>query len=344
MNDLPHEQLREGNSSPDSINSTIPDSGTGRQVPMKLFVGSLPYDANEVDLMPIFEPFGKVVELRIQRDQTGRSRGCATLTFATTESAEQCIHALHGRYCCGNLSSPIQVKEFEYREPVPVTCFVDGMPFELCESEIWASLSMRYGQVVSVVKTGVNSAYITFYKKSSAYSMFADARRHSVFLKNMLCPSVTVTIMQYAPTGAIPIMPLPYMGFVAPPVIIPTATPMVNPLSVVTGEDVPMKLFVGCLPYSKAAPDIADLFSPFGAIKEVAILVDNVGKSRGAAFVTFVKSSDADKAMKELEGYCFPGCARAINISRAIKQTNPADYATRRIELSTNRDEVTTSH
>jgi len=82
-----------------------------------------------------------------------------------------------------------------------------------------------------------------------------------------------------------------------------------------------MKLFVGCLPYSKTAQDIADLFSPFGTLIEVAILTDYSGKSRGAAFVTFSKTSEAKRALDELKGFAFPKSTRPINISFAYKQT-----------------------
>ena len=85
-------------------------------------------------------------------------------------------------------------------------------------------------------------------------------------------------------------------------------------------DDPPVKLFVGCLPYSKTAQDIADLFTPFGDLLEVAILTDYSGKSRGAAFVTFSKTSEAKKAVDALRDFSFPKSTRSINISFAHKQ------------------------
>ncbi|KAF4688768.1 Subunit of heteropentameric Replication factor C (RF-C) [Perkinsus olseni] len=49
--------------------------------PYKLFVGCLPFDTTEHDLYPLFAQFGDIVELAIQRDREGRSKGCAWLKY-----------------------------------------------------------------------------------------------------------------------------------------------------------------------------------------------------------------------------------------------------------------------
>jgi hypothetical protein len=69
--------------------------------------------------------------------------------------------------------------------------------------------------------------------------------------------------------------------------------------------------------------DLSDLFSQFGPLVEVALLTTPEGKSKGAAFVTFVNRIDAERALNELQGYCFPNSSRGINISFATKQGRP---------------------
>ena len=83
------------------------------------------------------------------------------------------------------------------------------------------------------------------------------------------------------------------------------------------------KLFVGCLPYSRTSVDLSDLFTKYGPLVEVAMLTTPDGKSKGAAFVTYVDKADAEKAMSSLQGYCFPNSSRGINISFATKQARP---------------------
>lgn len=89
------------------------------------------------------------------------------------------------------------------------------------------------------------------------------------------------------------------------------------------------KLFVGCLPYSRCSHDLCEIFSVFGPLVEVALLTTPEGKSKGAAFVTFVNRDDAERALTELQGYTFPNSSRGINISFATKQVRPANPAPR---------------
>jgi len=84
------------------------------------------------------------------------------------------------------------------------------------------------------------------------------------------------------------------------------------------------KLFVGCLPYSKSEQEIAELFSQFGYVQEVAMMRKPDGSPKGAAFVTFQDKISADASMAGLEGYCFPGSTRAINVSASSSTGGPA--------------------
>ena len=323
---------------------------------VKLFVGSLPYDVNEDDLLSIFSKFGDIAEFTILRDRTGRSRGCAALRFTGNDAAELCIATLHNRFCCGNVPTPLQVRYFEKREQIPVTCFLECLPYCFSPHVLWTSLSATYGPVSNVYVDAVDpyAAYVSFYKKNSAFALSNDAVAASVHVGGMVCPSVRVTILKpmaafpqpmMAPYGCYPPMQYEYSGS---PLMMPPQVPAVYTVPADSSSDCdpPMKLFVGCLPYSKTAQDIADLFSPFGTLIEVAILTDYSGKSRGAAFVTFGKTSEAKKAVDALTDFSFPKSTRCINISYAYKQTvwnsNPCDNATTASGASSNADDVTT--
>lgn len=293
--------------------------------PVKLFVGSLPYDVNERDLLSIFTKFGEISEFSILRDRNGRSKGCAALRFMNNEAAELCISTLHNKFCCGNVPTPLQVRFFEKRDTLPVTCFMEGLPYCFAPAMLWSSLSATYGPVANVFPDIVNpfSIYVSFHKKSSAFALLDDSRACQVSIGDMIFPSVRVTIFKQPLPAMIP----PYgmytqYGYPGPSYTMPPQSPVVgsSQLSDSCPDDPPMKLFVGCLPYSKTAQDIADLFTPFGSLIEVAILTDYAGKSRGAAFVTFSKASDAKRAVEELKDFSFPKSTRCINISFAHKQ------------------------
>jgi len=77
---------------------------------VKLFVGQIPKDMTEEALRPVFEGFGPIYDLTIIRDKTtGLHRGCAFLTYASRNSAEEAIEALHNKKKLPNAQNPLQV-------------------------------------------------------------------------------------------------------------------------------------------------------------------------------------------------------------------------------------------
>ncbi len=53
----------------------------------KIFVGGLPYDAAEADLVSYFSKFGPVAHAQVKYDMvTGRSRGFAFVEFSTPQA------------------------------------------------------------------------------------------------------------------------------------------------------------------------------------------------------------------------------------------------------------------
>jgi RNA recognition motif-containing protein len=64
----------------------------------KLYVGNLPYSANEQDLQDLFASAGTVDTVNMVRDQaTGRARGFAFVEMGTDEEAQQAISMLNDK-------------------------------------------------------------------------------------------------------------------------------------------------------------------------------------------------------------------------------------------------------
>lgn len=77
-----------------------------------------------------------------------------------------------------------------------------------------------------------------------------------------------------------------------------------------------MNLYVGNLPYSVTEEDLKDAFSEFGELTSVNIIKDKYsGQSKGFGFVEMPDNSDADKAIKALNGSQLKG--RAIKVNQA---------------------------
>ena len=74
----------------------------------KLFVGQVPYSANEEDLKRLFEPFGELTEVALVR-KGGQSKGCGFVRYSDRNSAEQAIVSLNGRHTMAGGHSPLTV-------------------------------------------------------------------------------------------------------------------------------------------------------------------------------------------------------------------------------------------
>ncbi|MGR3952383.1 MAG: hypothetical protein QRY74_05775 [Chlamydia sp.] len=76
---------------------------------MKLFVGNLPWDAEEEEVSELFKPFGEVVSVKIIKDsQTGRSRGFCFVEMDSDEAGNGAIKGLDNTLVGGR---PIRVSE-----------------------------------------------------------------------------------------------------------------------------------------------------------------------------------------------------------------------------------------
>ncbi len=69
-----------------------------------------------------------------------------------------------------------------------------------------------------------------------------------------------------------------------------------------------MNIYVGQLPYSVTEEVLRALFTEFGELESVKIIPDRVtGRSKGFGFVEMPSNSDADRAMKALNGKVVDG-------------------------------------
>ena len=77
-----------------------------------------------------------------------------------------------------------------------------------------------------------------------------------------------------------------------------------------------MNMYVGNLSFSVNEDDLKEIFSEFGEVASVNIIMDKFsGQSKGFGFVDMPNNSEADKAIKALNGIQFKG--RNIKVNQA---------------------------
>lgn len=81
-----------------------------------------------------------------------------------------------------------------------------------------------------------------------------------------------------------------------------------------------MNIYVGNLPYSVTNADLKETFSAFGEVSAVNLITDKfTGESKGFGFVEMANNSQADAAIKALNGRDLKG--RNITVNQAKPKT-----------------------
>jgi RNA recognition motif-containing protein len=74
------------------------------------------------------------------------------------------------------------------------------------------------------------------------------------------------------------------------------------------------RLYVGNLPFSHREEDVRALFSQYGKVTEVNLIIDRMtGQSRGFAFVTMENPEESKAAIDKLHGTKVEGRSLVVN-------------------------------
>lgn len=77
-----------------------------------------------------------------------------------------------------------------------------------------------------------------------------------------------------------------------------------------------MNMYIGNLAYDVTENDLRNAFAEFGEVSSVKIITDKFsGRAKGFGFVEMPDNSEADQAIKALNGKAFKG--RSIKVNQA---------------------------
>ncbi|XP_015271522.1 PREDICTED: protein boule-like [Gekko japonicus] len=95
--------------------------------------------------------------------------------------------------------------------------------------------------------------------------------------------------------------------------------PLSNPTSAPRfGTVIPNRIFVGGIDFKTNENDLRKFFSQYGCVKEVKIVNDRAGVSKGYGFITFETQEDAQKILQEAEKLNYKD--KKLNIGPAIRK------------------------
>jgi RNA recognition motif-containing protein len=78
-----------------------------------------------------------------------------------------------------------------------------------------------------------------------------------------------------------------------------------------------MNIYIGNLPYRLTEEDLRSAFATHGTVSSVRIVMDReTGKSKGFGFVEMPTQSEAEEAVKKMDGYNLNGRTLKVNEAR----------------------------
>jgi len=87
-----------------------------------------------------------------------------------------------------------------------------------------------------------------------------------------------------------------------------------------------MNIYVGNLPYSVTDADLRETFAQFGEVSTVQLISDRfTGESKGFGFVEMANNSQADSAIKALNGTDMKG--RKITVNQAKPRSDRPSHS-----------------
>jgi len=154
----------------------VMENGVNRALDsVKLFVGQLPKQMSEQQLVEVFSEAGTVYEINIIKDKlTKQSRGCCFLTYTTRQEADKAIEIFHNKRTLQPVASALQVKYADGEmERLEHKLFIGMLPKGASKADVMSVFS-PYGVVkeLSVIKgsqpTSKGCAFLKYETKEQA--------------------------------------------------------------------------------------------------------------------------------------------------------------------------------
>ncbi|NXL89182.1 A1CF factor, partial [Alectura lathami] len=256
----------------------------------EIFIGKLPRDLFEDELIPLCEKIGKIYEMRMMMDFNGNNRGYAFVTFSNKQEAKNAIKQLNNYEIRNGRLLGVCASVDNCR------LFVGGIPKTKKREEILAEMKKVTDGVVDVIV--YPSAADKTRNRGFAFVEYENHRAAAMARRKLL-------------PGRIQLW--------GHPIAVDWAEPEVE-----VDEDTMSSvkiLYVRNLMLSTTEETIE---KEFNNIKQGA--VERVKKIRDYAFVHFNKREDAVEAMKALNGKVLDGSPIEVTLAKPVDKDSYVRY------------------
>ncbi|NXU80088.1 A1CF factor, partial [Oreotrochilus melanogaster] len=256
----------------------------------EIFIGKLPRDLFEDELIPLCEKIGKIYEMRMMMDFNGNNRGYAFVTFSNKQEAKNAIKQLNNYEIRNGRLLGVCASVDNCR------LFVGGIPKTKKREEILAEMKKVTDGVVDIIV--YPSAADKTKNRGFAFVEY-ESHRAAAMARRKLLP------------GRIQLW--------GHPIAVDWAEPEVE-----VDEDTMSSvkiLYVRNLMLSTTEETIE---KEFNSIKPGA--VERVKKIRDYAFVHFNKREDAVEAMKALNGKVLDGSPIEVTLAKPVDKDSYVRY------------------
>ncbi|KAM9273415.1 LOW QUALITY PROTEIN: APOBEC1 complementation factor [Morus bassanus] len=255
----------------------------------EIFIGKLPRDLFEDELIPLCEKIGKIYEMRMMMDFNGNNRGYAFVTFSNKQEAKTAIKQLNNYEIRNGRLLGVCASVDNCR------LFVGGIPKTKKREEILAEMKKVTDGVVDVIV--YPSAADKTKNRGFAFVEY-ESHRAAAMARRKLLPGIQLW---------------------GHPIAVDWAEPEVE-----VDEDTMSSvkiLYVRNLMLSTTEETIE---KEFNNIKPGA--VERVKKIRDYAFVHFNKREDAVEAMKALNGKVLDGSPIEVTLAKPVDKDSYVRY------------------
>ncbi|XP_058809140.1 LOW QUALITY PROTEIN: CUGBP Elav-like family member 1 [Phymastichus coffea] len=147
----------------------------------KLFVGMLSKKYTENDVRNMFEVYGEIEECSVLRE-SGQSKGCAFVTFASKQSAISAIKGLHHSQTMEGCSSPLVVKFADTQKDK------DQKRLQQMQANLWniAGVNMTPHYLTTLDQTDQNSNPLHFHTQNETSAIAPTSAATSLQLLQQL--------------------------------------------------------------------------------------------------------------------------------------------------------------